>query len=272
MTYMMFDDGPIGGGTEAGTFASVGSAMGGIRGRIAFGNGFSIQLGLAYGAETYANATLSGAPFGALSLRYVMDMGGGFHPYVEAGGWMTPTANMKFSRSYINGGGVATVSGKTNGVLSYYFGRLGIAYQVDPSDQIALSTELGQSALSIDAYSEALSAANPFPAAVSSGTTSLTVAKIRGQWTHNFTDKIDATAYAGVSFGFNGRTSIVGAVTGVGTFAPVTVGNATWGELGLRLGYKITPNIKINAFANGEVGDSHIGNAVHVGLGLDAKF
>ena len=130
--------------------------------------------------------------------------GTGIRPFGEIGTWFSPDASFTFTRSYANGAGTATAQQRTNGSMHYEFGRLGVVVPVTPTDEAALSVEYGRAGLSIAGYQEGLSNANPFPATIASSSNTLGIGKIEGQWTHRFSDLIDATVTAGYADGFRG--------------------------------------------------------------------
>jgi hypothetical protein len=61
-------------------------------------------------------------------------------------------------------------------------------------------------------------------------------------------------------------------LNGVGTFAAVGASNLNWGEHGVQLGYSVSANVKLNAFADGLAGGNGVGCNLHVGIGVDARF
>jgi hypothetical protein len=258
--------------SEAGVFVSGGSAEGGVRGRIAFGNGFSLLGGLAESQESYDHAKVGASPFGALALRYVWTGTPTIQPFAEVGGWFSPSVDLKFTRSYMNGAGTAVGQADTSGSMSYLFGRLGIAVPMSPADEAAISAEFGYTELSVDGYQEGLSKTNPFPATVASSTSSMNLGKIEGQWTHTFSDVVDTTLMAGFAHGFGGRNGFVAGVEGVGVFMPISNDPVNWFEYGARVGFRFSPTIRVDLFADGETGGNGIGSKVHAGAGLNVKF
>ena len=273
MRHLLFSNEPVSAlGSQAGGFASAGSAVFGLRGRVALADGLALQVGLASASEGYANARLNGSIFGAASLRHTWNQAARFRPFAEVGGWFAPDASLRFTRTYANGVGFSTGSARTHGDLSYFFARAGFGYQVTPFDEVGVSGEIGQSHLRINRYSEALSAANPFPADVSGGSNRLALATARVQLTHQFDERIDATVGVGVTQGFASRTRISGNVVGVGVFNPIAGRNSAWMEYGARVGYRIAPDMRIDIFADGEVGGAEIGDKVHIGAGFLKQF
>jgi hypothetical protein len=51
-----------------------------------------------------------------------------------------------------------------------------------------------------------------------------------------------------------------------------TLGEHTWAEYGARIGYRIQPNVIIDAFADGKLGPGPIRNTVHGGVAVRYTF
>ena len=269
---LLSENGAIGSGSEIGAFAQAGSAEGGGVGRVAYGNGFTVLGGLAYQGDSLKGVTVDNDLTGALAVRYVYGPAGGLRPFGEIGGWTAPQMNLSFSRSYANGAGVAEGQADTTGSLGYIFARAGAAYNVTAKDEAALSGEVGREWLRTGAYSEALSPADPFEADASTATTSMTIGKLRAQWTHGFTDKVDATVWSAVAGGLDSSTNLAAAIPGFGVMTPTNAGRPLWAEYGARVGYRLNANALIDVFADGVSGGLGIGTAVHVGADFKYMF
>ena len=265
-------DKPMGSGNEAGAFASAGSASGGGFLRYSFGTGFSLLGGLAYAKESYPDADLRHSGIGALALQYMYSGSGWWHPFVEAGGWIAPDAARSFSRMYMNGAGTATGTGDTHGDLSYYYARAGILLANSKLDQLALAAEYGRERMSVNAYAEPLSAANPFEAHVAAGTDSINLAKLRLAWLHRFTSRLDGTVWVAGVRGFN-RESRTHCLCARHRHPDACRARcSTWAEYGARIGYKLTDKVTLDAFTNGVAGGDGIDARLHVGAGLRVHF
>lgn len=259
------------GGSDAAAFASVGSAAGGLSGRKSFfGGHLTLMGGVALAEENYRNASIKNATLWALAVRYTQNLSGKFIAFGDIGGWLSPSGTYTFNRSYANGAGTASGSAQTSGTDQYVFGRLGIAANVGPIDQIAVIGELGRQWLRTGAYDETLSALNPFEAHALGSKDRMNVTKMRGQWTHSFAN-FETTLWAAAAYGFGYRTDFVVAVPGFGGFAPQT-GDRMWAEYGANLNYKLNPQIAFDAFFNGITGAAGIGHRVHVGGAVRASF
>ncbi len=273
MWYLLFRGDAVGdNSTKAGAFAEGGSAMGGVRGQINLGGGFSIFGGIAVGQEDYNEARLGASPWGALAGRYIFDNNSAVKPFLEIGGWLAPDAPFNFSRSYANGVGSARGSGRAVGTISYVYARPGVALKVSPVDEFDPAAEIGRASFNVGGYAEPLTSGNPFPATVSGGSTATTIGKIEGTWTHRFTNAFEASLYGAFAHAWANPTGIVAAVNGVGSFSAVNSDNLNWGEYGVQVGYRLNANVKVNAFADGLAGGNGVGDKLHVGLGINAAF
>lgn len=262
-------------GNEAGVFAAGGtgdSEFGGGSFHIAFGNGLSLLGGASLSGEHYERVNTDTLFMGALALRYVYDNGQMWRPYAEAGGWGVPDGDFQFSRTYMNGADTATGAATASGDKFYAYGRLGAVVTPSPADEGALSLEFGRAELRTDAFGELISPQNPFNGYSSAATDGLTIGKVRGQWTHSFADGIDATFWVGGAHALDASSNFALVVSGVGTFLPNSPGNPTWAEYGGRVGYQITPNVTLNAFADGVSGDHRIGTDVRIGASLNWRL
>lgn len=264
---------------EAGSGVSVfgaggtgGSADGGAAFRAAFASDFSLLGGVGVANEAYANVRTGNTVMVALALRYVHDDGGDWRPYVEIGAWGVPSATFSFSRSYLNGAGVAVGSASASADKFYVYGRAGAAYSPQPGLEAAASVEIGHAELYTGSFAEALSSANPFEASGGAANDRLTVAKIRAQLTQAITSKLDLTVWAAGAFGFDGSTGLVADVDGFGPIRPNAAGHPTWAEYGGRLGLQIAPHTALSAFFDGVSGGDGIGTDVRVGGALSFSF
>jgi uncharacterized membrane protein len=267
---LLGDNSPIKSGGQADAFATVGSAAGGSAGKQSFGGGLSLFAGLSYAAADLPYVNITNALFAAGKLQYVYDGAGAVRPFAEIGGWLS-TSSLAFSRSYANGAGVSTGIGNTNGVVDYVFGRFGMAFDLSPKDQFALNGEVGFENANTNAYGEALTAGNPFNATVSQGSDRMGVAKLRAQWTHDWTQELDTTLWLAGAQAFNYSTDVTASIPGFGVLNPV-VSNPAWVEYGVRVGYRINDVLTVNAFADGLSGDHGAGTRVHGGGGFILRF
>jgi len=265
-------DRPMGFGNEAGVIVTAGSAAAGGFVRYSWGSGFSLIGGLSYAKESYPDADLNHGAMGALALQYIYPSVGWWRPFVEAGGWAAPNASLSFSRTYANGAGTATGTGSTHGNLSYLFARAGILLAQSQADQVALSAEYGRERLAADAYSEGLSAQNPFEAHVDAGTDTADLAKLRLQWSHRFTPSLDGTLWVAGVHGFNRSSELSAVVPGIGTLMPADLAALTWAEYGARVGYNLNDSTTLDVFANGVSGGGGVDTRIHAGVGLRVQF
>jgi len=266
-------DKPIEQTNEAGVFAAAGSASGGGFIRVSTGEGLSLLGGIAYAQEDYADAEIKNGVSGALALRYVgAPLLAALQPVVEGGGWITRNADVEFSRTYEDGAGTATGTGTSDGNLSYLYARAGLLATFGIADQLLASAELGRERLEYDAYSEAVSATNPFEAHVANGTDSLDLVKLRLAWSHRYSSILDSTLWvAGVrDVSYSGH--VIAAVPGFGTLTAKDPGGTTWMEYGGRLGVKLTDAVTLDGFATGVSGNDGVGSRVHGGAALRFQY
>jgi hypothetical protein len=259
----------ISGGNSATALAAVGSLTVGFKGNYAFDNGLTLIGGVAYSDFDVAGLKVGGALIAASGLRYVFEDRGGFKPFVEVGGWLSPTSNVTVSRTYANGAGTATGIGTTTSSLGSIYARGGVIFEPTNIDEVAVSATAAVNWLSMAGYTEAAGAGNPFPAtfsAVNDVTTSV-VATVA--WTHEINEKIDMTLSASLG-GLFGIDPVNATVAGLGAMT-TPGGNALIGAVGARIGYKITEDLTVNGFLAttfGSTGGTHI----QVGVGLSLKF
>lgn len=259
-------------GSEAGVFASAGSAA--IGGSLRYGSstGFSVLGGLSFMQEDYPDSKLKHAGMGALALQYLHNGGGWWHPFVETGGWYVLDAALDITRTYLNGAGTATGAGNTMGDLSYIFVRAGLLLEQSRADQMALSLEYGRERLSVNGYAERMSPQNPFEAYVATSTDELDLVKLRLQWSHRFNSLLDSTLWVAGVHGFDASSGLTAFVPGFGTVTFAEPEHANWVEYGARIGYQVTQAVTIDAFANGVSGHGSIETRAHAGLGLRFRF
>jgi hypothetical protein len=225
---------------------------------------------MALPAAMYSNDTQR--RHGRAGMQYIYGGSGWWHPFAEGGGWLTPDAKLSFSRTYMNGAGIATGTGETHGGLSYYYARAGLLLAQTRTDQVALSAEYGRETMAVKAYSETLSALNPFEAHVGSGTDAVDLSKLGLAWSHRFTPAFDATLWVAGVHGFNRTSELSAFVPGIGTLVPSDLGALNWAEYGVRVGYKLADSVTLDGFADGVSGGAAITTRVHVGAGLRFQF
>jgi probable HAF family extracellular repeat protein len=268
-------DKPMGLGNEVGVFTSFGSFSAGGHARYAFGNGFTVLGGVAYAREELDQVDIRDSVIAAAALQYVHPaafvLGG--RPFVEAGGWIAPDASIMLARTYDNGAGLALGVGNAHADISYYYGRAGLLYAWSPADQVAVSTELGRARMEAGAYSEPLTAANPFEAHVSEGTDTMSLAKLRAQWSHRFTASIDATVWAAAVHDLHRSSDVSVLVAGFGTLSSQSgESDSTWAEYGVRVGYALSSTATVDVFANGVSGPGAIDTRIHTGAALRVRY
>jgi fibronectin-binding autotransporter adhesin len=250
-------------------FGEAGSFSAGVHGRHAITDDLSVIGGIAYSNYRRGDVHVTGTPLAAGSLRYDFTELGISRPYFEAGGIAAPFGRANYTRSYTFG---ADFSGFGSTTTSNYaaFGRAGWVYRFSPQDEASLGAELSHYWQRVGAYSETFSLINPVPLVNGGGTDQMNIARFGGQLTHLWGASIETQVNLGVARSFGSRSGLNGLIAG----AAVTpaLGEYTWGEYGLRIGYRIQPNVILDAFADSTLGPAPIGKTVHGGLAVRYTF
>jgi hypothetical protein len=265
-------DKPMGNESEIGVFGMGGSAAGGGFARYATGGGLAILAGVSYGEEAYQDASIEESLMGALAVRYFAPGAALWRPFAEVGGWIAPEADLEFERTYMNGAGTASGLGSTQGDVSYYYARAGVVFDLGKREQVVVSGEIGRERLKVEAYTETLSATNPFEAHVDAGTDSMDLVKARLAWSFALAPRTDATLWGAAVYGFNRDSELVASVAGLGALTPAASDDTAWAEYGARIGYAVTEAATFDEFINGISGDDDIDTRVHGGAGLRYRF
>jgi len=262
-------------GNEVGVFVAggtAGSVDGGAAVRVGLPGGFSLLGGIAGASEDYSHVKTGATVMLGGALRYIDDAAGTWRPYVEVGAWGVPDATFRFSRTYMNGAGVAVGEASESADKFYVYGRAGVVFAPDEGDEGAISAEVGHAALRTGPFAETFSAVDPFEAAGGAASDRLSVAKVRAQWTHALSETLEFTVWGAGAYGFDASTGLVAVVDGIGRVAPTRQGQPAWAEYGARLGLKIGPTTTIGVFADGVSGDQGVGTDVRIGAGLKFGF
>jgi hypothetical protein len=258
-------------GSHAGLFATAVTTAAGVSGRLSLGN-ISLLGGIAWGKDDGGRAELDGAVTIAAALRYAIPSGGGIRPYVEAGAWTAPDAELRLSRRYLNGAGTAVGVGETEADISHYYIRAGAAVEAGPGGELALAAEIGRARLDIEGYAEPLSAGNPFEATIGSREERMTVLKLRGEYSVALAAGFDATLWGGAVWSRPDEDQrLVATVPGLGVLAARSE-RRSWAEFGARIGYDVRPGLAIELFADGSTGERGVGEGAHAGLALRTRF
>jgi probable HAF family extracellular repeat protein len=255
--------------SEISAFGLLGSAVGGLRGRGIWGENWAVTGGLSGGTGDHDALAYRGL-MGAAALRYdFASLRGNITPFAQVGGSFGVLDDLTFRRTYANGAGTSTGTGTTAGQVAAIFGRLGAFVELPGGDQLSASAELGERWLFTDAYAEDTNN-NPFPADVAAGTDRQTVGKIAAGWTHPFSPTLDMTLRGAVGTTLEGASGLRVATTGFGTLTTAS-DEATWAELGARLGWKATERTSFDLYATGIAG-KNVGTAGHVGADVRFQF
>ena len=252
-------------------FGSAGSFSAGIHGRKEITNNLSLLAGIAYTQFSEGGYSVTSAPIGAFALRYDFTDWGSSRPFFDVGALLTPFEQVRYTRSYMTSLGAVSLDSRTNASDYGVYGRAGWISRLSPRDEVAASVEIWQMWQRVAGYSDPASPFNPFDASIATGTDRTDLVKLGGQWTHLFSDSVEANINGGFVQSFAAHSGIVATVTGDGTVVP-TIGNQNWFEYGGRLGFRITKGWVADLFLNGTAGPQPVGNTIHGGIGLRVNY
>lgn len=251
-------------------FGSAGSFSAGAHGRKEISDDLSFLGGIAYSEYGHGGYSVN-APLIAIALRYDFTELGSSRPFFDLGTVLSPAQRASYLRSYTSSIGLSQISSTTHSADYSAFERAGWVFRTSPRDEFAVAVELWQGWQHFDGYQEATGPTNPFGANIAGGTDRTDLVKIGGQWTHLFGTRIETNINGGFVQSFASSSGINATITGVGTVIP-NMGNQNWVELGGRVGFRFTKTLVGDAFVNGTVGPTPVGNTVHGGIGLRANF
>jgi probable HAF family extracellular repeat protein len=251
----------------AGGFASVGSLSLGVHGRHSLTHDLTVLGGIGYTEQSNSGSQVSGSWNFAASLRYDFSEFGSSRPYVEFGGQASPWQRVRYTRSYVNGAGIALGIGTTDDKDYGLFGRVGWLDRISPIDELAANVSVSRGWQYVGAYAEAAGANNPFDANASGGWNVMNVVSAGAQYTRLIVPQLDGNVNIGVSRSFGSSNGDTLSVAGAGS-AGASVSEHTWGEYGLSLGYYLNSGAVIDAFILGTAGPKPIGYTIHGGLGV----
>jgi hypothetical protein len=251
-------------------FGEIGSFSAGVHGRYAITDDLSVIGGIAYSNYRSGGVHVTGIPLGAASLRYDFTEWGASRPYFEAGGIAAPSGRANFTRQYTFS--AADFSGFGSATTANYgaFGRGGWVYRFSPRDEASVGAELSHYWQRVGAYAETFSPINPVPLINAGGTDQMNIARFAGQLTHLWSATIETQVNFGIARSFGSRSGLNAIIAGA-SMTP-GLGEYTWAEYGARIGYRIQPNVILDAFADGTLGPGPIGNTVHGGAAVRYTF
>lgn len=250
-------------------FGSVGSATAGAHGRYNLTPQLSLLGGIAisrYDGKTFRADAL---PTLAVALRYDLADWGWSRPYVDVGLTTSPSQRFRFRRDFATLGGTDTALGRTRGQAAAAFAKLGWVFRATQRDEIAVFGELWRSWQRVDSFTEeTFSGSSNFIRATSD---QMSIAKVGAQWTHLWGSSIETHLNGGVARTFGSSVGMLGALTELGNPA-APLKERTYFEYGARIGYRVTPKLVLDVFANGAAIGGPIGNQVHVGSAIRYHF
>jgi hypothetical protein len=253
-------------------FGSAGSFSAGIHGRKELTPNLSLLAGIAYTQYSEGGYNVTSAPIGAFALRYDFTDWGSSRPFFDIGTILSPFEKVRYSRSYATSLGAVSLDGNSTSSSDYgVYGRAGWINRLSARDEIAASVEVWQMWQRVAGYSDPAAGFNPFDASIAGGTDRTNLVKLGGQWTHLFSDSIEANINGGFVQSFATHSGIVATVTGDGTVVP-TIGNQNWFEYGGRIGFRLAKGWVADLFVDGTLGPQPVGNTIHGGIGLRVNY
>jgi autotransporter-associated beta strand protein len=252
-------------------FGSVGSFSAGFHGRKNITENLSLIGGAAFAHYKSGGAEVTSAPIIAAALRYDMVELGAFRPFAEVGILASPLQKTTYSRNYANSGNWAGGRASVNTANYALFGKAGWVYRFSPRDELSGWVEVSRNWQMVGGYADTAGGANPIPVTIPGGVDRVNIAKLATQWTHLWGSQIETQLNLGVARSFDSRSGVSATLVGLGTVNP-TMGEYTWVEYGMRVGYRLQKGIVIDAFANGTLAKQPIGNTIHSGVGVRYLF
>ncbi|MCB1491154.1 MAG: hypothetical protein KDJ77_05050 [Rhodobiaceae bacterium] len=254
-------------GSFADSFVAFGSFTGGVKGRWAFANGFSVFGGSAYSSQHYGDVDADHVVITALGLRYTAQPLGRVRPFIEATGWFAPEFTIGIDRHYANGTGTATGHGDTTATAFGLNGTAGIVFEPFADGEIVLGGRVSGIWLALDAYAETPGTGNPFPAVFGDRDAAAFTAGAHARVSAQLGQRVDLTLSGTLGRGFDRSDTLNGAVIGVGTFSADS-DDFWFADYGGRLGVKLTDRISLGASV---FGTSAEGLDTHVQAGFDIR-
>ena len=258
-------------GDCGGAQAAFGSFNLSAHGRHSLSNEWTVLGGFGFGNYKEKGARVSQSASAAASLRYDPANMGSSRPYFEFGGSVAPSQSVTYNRPYDNGAGQAAGIGRTHSTFVSAFVKAGWVARITRIDELGAAISLSQARQSQGGYEEATGSTNPFDAVYAKGTDRANIVSISGQYTHLFGRHVEVTADVALSRTFNSQTGVKAAVSGLGA-QPAQAREFTWAQPGLRIGYRASRNLTLDAFVNATIGPKAIGSSAHGGFGFSMKF
>jgi len=263
---------PLAAPSQAHTFADVGSASLGVRGRFTSDSGLMVLGGLLTGYEDYQNVRAGEDLTGTLALRFAPTSMGPSRPFIEVGGLLGRTNDLTFTRTYANGVGTAVGQGSTTASTSAIWGRAGWIFNATPADQLGVFAEYGYDRQSIGGYAEPLSKRDPFNAVVLAGADALDAGKIAVRYDHTSSAGWDFGVGLAVAHAFDESQGLQVAIPGFGFVPADPTGRQSWLEYGGHVGYAFNRHSALSLFVTGIAGPETVGSAAHFGLDYRLTF
>jgi len=254
-----------------GAFVSVGSFTLGAHGRRDLTDELTLLGGFSFGRYKEEGANVTSAWTLAGSLRYDPSTLGKSRPFFEVGLTASPFQRVTYSRSYDNGAGTATGSGRTDTHNEAAYGRIGWVNRLTRIDELGAYVQYTREWQTVKGYSEALNDNNPFNASVPGGTNSQSIVGVGAQWTHLFGKYTEVNLNAGLAHATGVSSSIDATIAGYGT-VQTTPPQLTWTTVGGRIGRRVGDRTTIDLFVDAVLGPRQIGSSPHGGFDFNIRF
>jgi probable HAF family extracellular repeat protein len=258
-------------GDCGGAYASVGSFTIGTHGRRELTDELTVLGGFSYGEYHEHGANVTNAWTVAGSLRFDPAGYGKSRPFVETGLTYSPSEDVRYTRTYANGSGTGSGSGDTKSTNGAAYARAGWIDRVTRIDELGVFLQFTHEWQSVQAYSEPVTAGNPFNAGMGSGTDTQEIVGLGGQYTHLFGKSIEGNLNAVVAHAFGAHSAIDATVAGFGNVQSSAI-HPTWTTVGGRVGYRAGKRLVLDLFANAVLGPAQIGSSVHGGVDFNVRF
>lgn len=240
-------------------------------GRHALNDDWTALGGVNYGQYRQQGADVDLNAGFAIALQYdPWSSMGRSRPYAEVGvsaAWQ----HTRYTRDYLTDVGPATGSGRTRNYDFSAFAEVGWVARLSPRDEGALYVIASRTWQWVSGYSEATGASNPFSAVMPRGRGMTDTLGVHMQYTHLFGRRLEAGLNGGVDRVFQRRSGLDAQIGGL----DIAVGPRSsflTGEVGARLGLRVTPGMTFDFVVNAVLAPTGIGSSVHGGVGARWAF
>ncbi len=257
-------------------FATTGGVGSGVRGFAELTDGVTLYGGIAFAQPDFGDVSFGSQTLGALALRYdttgIVASGAGGTSFVEVIGSMGRIDDLTLVRPYATGDGTATGIGQTQGELSTLGLRAGVLNPVGVGEVLGIAASISKEWLSTDAFAEAATPSNPFPANYAASTSSWLVASVEAQWVRSITPAMELTVTAGWNHAFAADGGLTADFTGIGSVTGSGAGAVNWVDFGGGLTYAVADKTDLSLFVGGTFGADDVTPQAYGGLAVTFLF